>query len=104
MLPSNFLFPKIKEAVRQLVPDAQVILFGSQAAGTATEESDWDVLVLTKQKADWELKKKLWDHMFPLSVEAGTIISLLIVQEENWYKNPSYYELRQSIAAGRVVL
>lgn len=104
-MPSDtFLFTTIKQTVHEIVPDAQVLLFGSQANGTATEESDWDVLVLTKQEVDWALKKKLWDHVFPLSVEAATVISLLIVQEQNWHNNPSYYELRQSIAMGRIVL
>lgn len=103
MVSQPFLFPEIKKAVHQLVPDAQVLLFGSRANGTATEESDWDVLVLTKQPVDWKFKKKLHDHVFPLSVEAGTVISLLVVQEENWKNNPSYYALQQTIAAGRII-
>lgn len=98
------LFPKIKVAVHELVPDAKVILFGSQANGTATEESDWDVLVLTKQEVDWALEEKLHKKVFPLNVQMATSISLLIVQEQNWNKNPAYYELRQSISAGRIVL
>jgi predicted nucleotidyltransferase len=96
------LFPKIKKQVHEIVPGAKVLLFGSRANGTATEESDWDVLVLTKEKADRSLKQKLHQHLFPLSVEEGTVISLLVVQEENWNNDPSFYALQQSIAAGRI--
>ena len=98
-----YLFPKMKALVHEIVPDAKVILFGSRANGTATEESDWDVLVLTKQEVDQKLKEKLHDHVFPLSIKEGTIISPLLVQEDNWNTNPSYYALQQSIAAGCVV-
>lgn len=104
MQPDTSLFPKIKALVHEVVPDAQVLLFGSQANGTATEESDWDVLVLTQQKVDWGLEETLYKKVFPLSVQADTLISLLIVQEDAWRKNPAYYELRQSIAAGRIIL
>lgn len=86
-----------------MVPDTQVLLFGSRANGTATEESDWDVLVLTKQEVDWKFKEKLHDHIFPLSIEEGTVISLLVVQEDNWNTNPTYYALHQTINAGRIV-
>lgn len=104
MNPDTFLFPVIRQAVHQIVPDAQVILFGSRANGTATEESDWDVLVLTQQNVDRALKQKLHHHLFPLSVEAETVISALVVQEDSWNSNPSYYALQQSMAAGRIIL
>jgi predicted nucleotidyltransferase len=103
MASQPYLFPKIKEAVHQLVPDARVILFGSQAAGTATEESDWNVLALTQQPVGWEFNWKLWDHVFPLSLKEGTVISLMIVQEQDWNENPAYYALQLSISRGNVI-
>ena len=103
-MPSEpFLFPKIKALVHEIVPDAEVLLFGSQANGTATEESDWDVLVLTQQPVDRALKEKLHNHLFPLSIKEGAVISPLLVQEDNWNINPSYYALQQTIAAGRII-
>lgn len=98
-----YLFPKIKALVHEIVPNAKVILFGSQANGTATEESDWDVLVLTQQKPDRALKEALRKKVFPLSVEAATFISLLVVQQQDWDENPSYYALQLSIVAGKLV-
>jgi predicted nucleotidyltransferase len=97
------LFPVIKRLVHEVLAGAQVILFGSRANGTATEESDWDVLVLTKQNVDRALKQKMHRHVFPLSVEEATVISILIIQEDKWQSDPSYYGLQQSMAAGRVI-
>lgn len=39
----------IKRIAREVCPDARVILFGSRAKGTAKEDSDYDVIVITKQ-------------------------------------------------------
>ena len=41
-------FHKIKQTVQSFLPDAQVLLFGSKAKGTANPSSDFDVLVITK--------------------------------------------------------
>ena len=40
------IFEDIRTLKRQILPNEQVILFGSQARGDAREDSDWDLLVL----------------------------------------------------------
>jgi len=87
----------IKEQVYLVLPDAQVFLFGSQVRGTATEESDWDILILTQQLVNPSLKDKLHQQLFPLSVQSGRFINSLVVQEYDWYHNPAYYSLHQTI-------
>lgn len=53
--------------VKRMAPDARVILFGSQAAGTATANSDIDVCVVAKQ--------------FDRDYHAGTVSLLTIAHE-----------------------
>jgi predicted nucleotidyltransferase len=79
------------------VPDAKVMLFGSRANGQPTAESDWDILVLTKNKPLRNTKSKIQDKVFPISVEYATFISLMVVQEEEWNNNAGYYSMRKSI-------
>lgn len=83
--------------MHEIIPDAQVLLFGSRANNTFTKESDWDILVLTKQTVSKELKKQIHEKVFPLSVEIGAFINLLVVKEDEWVNNPSYYSLRENI-------
>ena len=52
------LLKHCKKAIRQVVPDADVILYGSRARGDATEYSDYDILVLTNGSADIPVHKK----------------------------------------------
>src|SRR5947209_8791447 len=57
----------IKSIVHSLIPDARVVLFGSRANGDFHEQSDYDILIITKQtmpprqKSEWigKIHKKL---------------------------------------------
>jgi predicted nucleotidyltransferase len=35
-----------------------VILFGSRAYGKAKKDSDYDILIIMKQSADWKIKRE----------------------------------------------
>lgn len=103
MTDNTSILSSVKAKVQQVVPDAQVQLFGSRANDAATEESDWDILIITQQPVDRTLKRKIREQIFPISVQIAAFINLLIVQEQDWLHNPSYYSLRQSINAGKVL-
>ena len=40
------LLPRVKQAVQETEPGAEIILYGSRARKEARSESDWDFLVL----------------------------------------------------------
>ena len=46
----------IKNSIKKELPDARVILFGSYARGQQNNDSDIDVLVITKQQLSQNLK------------------------------------------------
>ncbi len=94
---------EIKSQVHQVLPDAKVLLFGSRARGEATEESDWDILVLTKEKHSKATKRLIHNKLFPISVESAAFINLLLVQEDEWNTNPGYYSLRTNIKNDLIV-
>lgn len=93
----NSILSSIKYQVFQVTPEAEVLLFGSRARGTATEESDWDVLILIPQAVSSSLKKRIYASLFPLSVQMGSFINALIVQQEEWLNNAAWYSLRQAV-------
>jgi len=39
----------------------QVILYGSQAKGTAVEDSDYDVLIIVNHPYDWRFEHQIYD-------------------------------------------
>ena len=95
----------IKSQIREILPEAEVILFGSRANDTAHEESDWDILVIINNAVDRrKLKKSIHNKIFPLSVAIGSFINVLLLTKTDWQRDPSYYSLRQSVAQNHQVL
>lgn len=90
----------IRSRVKEIAPDAKVVLFGSRAYGQPNEESDWDLLILTHQPVDRQLKNRIQSGLFPISVDIGAFINILTIQQAEWVSNPAYYTLRQSIKQG----
>ncbi len=100
--PANIL-TSIKLEIQAVVPGAKVILFGSRAFGVPTSESDWDILILTKEKHSKSIKILIQDKLFPISVKAEAFINLLLIQEEEWKTNAAYYSLRKNIGDNLIV-
>ena len=102
MLSEQNILPLIKEKVLELLPDARVLLFGSRVAGNVHPESDWDILILTKNRYPKATKWAIHDKLFPLSVQFGTFINIVLVHENDWNTNAGYYSLRTNIG-GKVI-
>jgi len=59
------ILSSIKSQILRVAPDAKIMLFGSRAYGTPTAESDWDILILTPQPVNADLKRNIHDTLFP---------------------------------------
>lgn len=78
------LLRRCAQAIRQVVPDADVILYGSRARGDAREYSDYDILVLTDGPADVALETNLVNQVFPIEVESGAVLTLAAYSKQQW--------------------
>ena len=89
---------QVKEAVLALDPEAEVILFGSQARGDSHEESDWDFLILSKKLFPTSEKRKLRSILLDIELEREVIISSIVLSPEDWNRRkgwPRYEEVQQ---------
>jgi predicted nucleotidyltransferase len=77
------LLKRCKKAIRQVVSDADVILYGSRARGDADEYSDYDILVLTNGPADIPIHKKMIESISPLELD-GAVLTLAIYNRQQW--------------------
>ena len=76
-MTDKMMIEKIKANVHEADPEAEVWLFGSRSRGTAHEDSDWDVLVLSpKEKLSVKDEGVFIDHMTDLIVETGQVVHL----------------------------
>jgi len=72
----NTILREFAERVRAVLPDAEVIAFGSRVLGTATWESDFDLCVVSAQmnsQMDEKISEIAWETGFPYDVVISTV-------------------------------
>jgi predicted nucleotidyltransferase len=73
-----------KTAVKKVVPDADIVLFGSRARGDAQEYSDYDILILVDEKSDLKLNERILDQIYPIELETEAMISFVVQNRSVW--------------------
>ncbi|MEW5946319.1 MAG: nucleotidyltransferase domain-containing protein [bacterium] len=74
---------KIQTAVKEELPEATVIFFGSRARGEPQEYSDWDILILA-EKVTPEIKERIYDALYEVELEKDIIIGPLMLPRDEW--------------------
>lgn len=88
---------RVVNLIREQCEPHQIILFGSQARGAATAESDIDIMVIMDHHGDRrQVMAKLQKHLFLHGIEAD----VLVVTEgtfQKWCETPGnvYFEAAQ---------
>ena len=78
---------RIKEIIKQVAPQAKLILFGSQARGDAKEGSDVDLMVILEQQTiTLEEERAITTPLYALEFETGKIISPHVITASDWEK------------------
>ncbi len=72
----------IKEVVDSIVLDSRVYLFGSHARGEASDESDYDILVITDQTVEPKSKLALKTHIRKRLLDRAIRCDVLIQSEQ----------------------
>ena len=74
----------VKQVIRTIDSDAEVVLFGSRARGDFKESSDWDFLILTSRPLTVNLKDEILDKLYDLELRMDVVISAIIHEKKEW--------------------
>ena len=78
------LLRRCKKAITEAAAGAEVILYGSHARGEAGKYSDYDLMVLVDGPVNMALKEKILDQVFPLELETGEVLTLIVYNKQQW--------------------
>ena len=84
----EYILDSIKETVAKVMPsNARVVLFGSQARGSAHEDSDWDILILhNKSRIEHTDFDDVAYPLVELGWDIGAEINPILYTYEDWQK------------------
>jgi len=102
-MTKNDAMRELKEILdHQLREDIdRVILFGSRTGRSASESSDYDVLVILKKPYDWKMKNQVYDATYDVDLKYDilTDIKLISRDELQTLKGKQPY-IRQALESG----
>ncbi len=78
------LTEKIKKAVLELEPSAEIILYGSRARNDYREYSDWDFLILVDGPVDNNRADRIRRALFEIELDTDQVISSIIRNRNEW--------------------
>jgi uncharacterized protein len=75
---------EIRRVVLHIEPSAELILYGSVARGTATEESDWDFLILLDGEVDHKRTDRIRHALYEIEWDNGLVLSAIVRSRSAW--------------------
>ena len=78
------LLENCRDAVREVIPGAELILYGSRARGDAGMESDYDLLILIDGPVDCKLEDRMRQRLYSLELESSAALSVSAYNRSDW--------------------
>ncbi len=84
------LLEQVKRSIREMEPDAEIILYGSRAREDSRAQSDWDFLVLVDGPVNDERTDKIRHRLYEIEWESDEVLCCIVRSREEW--NSSLWE------------
>lgn len=78
------LITQIRQAVHEIEPESEIILYGSRSRGDALSDSDWDFLILVDGPTSDERTNRIRHRLYEIEWESGEVISSIVRNREEW--------------------
>ncbi len=81
------LLKRVKATIKAISPNAEIILYGSRARGTARADSDWDFLILLPDTVNKALEMRIKDALYDIELETGMVLSSIVRSKKEWFSS-----------------
>jgi predicted nucleotidyltransferase len=61
-----------------------IILFGSRAIGKSHKDSDYDILIILKQKVDWKKEREISDLCYQIDLKYNVITDTHVLSQNEF--------------------
>lgn len=84
MMINRQAMQELKELLVTTFPNEieRVILFGSRVTGQATEDSDYDVLVIVNHEYDWQFKHRIYDTTWEIDFKHDILTDVKVISKQ----------------------
>ena len=80
---------RIASELQRVAPDAEIILYGSEARGDALPDSDIDLLILIDgDKISIAQEEEITTPLYQIELETGVPIHPIVMLKKNWFHRP----------------
>ena len=90
------LLEQVKRAIREMEPDAEIILYGSRAREDSRAQSDWDFLILLDGPVNDERVDKIRHRLYEIEWESDEVLCCIVRNREEWnsplWKSMPFYQ------------
>ena len=78
------LLERVKQAVYEVEPEADIVLYGSRARGDAQAESDWDFLILLDGVVDEARTDAIRHRLYEIEWDCGEVLCSIVRSLQEW--------------------
>jgi predicted nucleotidyltransferase len=82
------LLTRVREAVLEIEPTAEIILYGSRARGDSDAQSDWDFLILVDGRVDDDRVDAIRHRLYEIEWESDQVLSSIVRNRDQWNSPP----------------
>lgn len=79
----KLILSKAKNLIAKEFPIDKIILFGSRVKGKASNFSDYDILVITKEDLNWHQKRLISDLTLNIDLEFDVITDIKVYSKND---------------------
>ena len=97
---------ELVEGIKNILEDnlISIVLYGSVARGTATEESDIDIAIIAKQEFDMELRDKVVELAVDIDLKYDTVLSIVDIDYNKYLEWQDIMPFYKNIKKEGIVL